>query len=393
MHTHSRNSGAKLPSRPATSSAVAPTHVNASIIHGPISPKEAVKKYSQLLSPYEKAEILKYDEIYYVGKAGKKETRVGSEYHFDLPTHHYKVTIGDHIVYRYEIRSLLGQGTFGQVLQCFDHKEKKLVAVKIMINTPDVTEAGTIEIDHLKRIIGQNNYCLQLLDSFTFRNHLCAVFDVLGQNLYDYTQAMKTRKIPEDMIKQIAKQVLIALDYSHSHGVVHCDLKPENITFVSGVDHNVRLIDFGSSCLIGEPMIYDYIQSRYYRAPEVILAYSYGPAMDIWSYGLVVAELYTGKTIFTGADNRGQMAKYIESFGLPPIEMRTKGKCSNEFFTLTGYYKQEFGKEPIKPGSVPISQLTKIKDPNLIDFLNKCFEWDPKKRISAREALKHPWIK
>ena len=388
----SKNTGSGAPSRPATSSSVTSTHVNQSIIHGPISPKDAIKKFPQLLSPYEKVEILKYPEIYFVGKSGKKETRLGSEYHFDLPTHHYRITIGDHIVYRYEIRSLLGQGTFGQVLNCWDHKEDKQVAVKVMINTQDMHEQGAIEIDHLKRLIGPNNYILQLLDSFTFRNHLCAVFDVLGQNLYDYTKAMKSKAIPYDLVKKISKQVLIALAYSHSHGVVHCDLKPENITFVSREDHDIRLIDFGSSCVPGEPL-YEYIQSRYYRAPEVIFGQPYGPPMDMWSYALVVAELIIGETVFTGESNRDQLAKYIEVLGLPPLEMRTKGTQVKEFFTLSGYYKQEFGKEPITPGSVTIGQVIKSNDEVLIDFLAKCLEWDPKKRITASDALKHPWMK
>lgn len=390
MNRRPYNSGASTHTRPATSSSVTSTHSNQQLIQGPISPQEAIKKFPQLLSPYEKTEILKFPEIYFIGKPGKKELRAGSEFHFDLPTHHYKVTIGDHIGYRYEVKSLLGQGTFGQVFNCLDHKENKQVAVKVMINTPDVHEQGAIEIDHLKRLVGPNNYILQLLDSFTFRNHLCAVFDVLGQNLYDF---MNGKKMPDALLKRICKQVLIALDYSHTHGVVHCDLKPENITFASVNDRDIRLIDFGSSCVTGEPH-FEYIQSRYYRAPEVILGLPYGPPMDIWSYGLVVAEFVTGDTVFIGDNNRDQMAKYIQTLGLPPIEMRTKQtKQSKEMFTMTGYYKQEFGKEPITPGSVPIGQVIKSNDEVLIDFISKCLEWDPKKRITAGEALKHPWMK
>ena len=359
--------------RPQTARAFVSNSVAPTVIHGPITPKEALSQYSSMLTTYEKTEILDYPEIYYIGKLSNKESQKGPEPKFDSPTHHYKVVIGDHIRYRYEIRSLLGKGAFGQVLRCYDYKTKKQVAIKIIINTSQMQKQGQREIDMLKHLVSpeKKNHIIQLLDSFTFRNHLCAVFEVLGQNLYDYSKSMRFRPISIGTVQKIAKQILLALDFSHSHNIVHCDLKPENIMLVSGTpEHGVELIDYGSGCYIGDAH-FDYIQSRFYRAPEVILGLPYGPPMDLWSLAAIIVELLTGKPIFPGVNEAEQISRYVEVLGLPPLEMIKGGKMSLRYFTESGILKQINGKKRVSPKSVTLARLTTLRNSSLLDFLSK----------------------
>ncbi|OHT14955.1 Dual specificity tyrosine-phosphorylation-regulated kinase 3 [Tritrichomonas foetus] len=383
----------KSTSRPTSSRAVVSgSSISPTVIRGPISPDEALCQYSPVLTQYEKKEIFKFKEIYYLGKLTKKINNKGISTGWDTPSHHYNAQVGDHINYRFEIRSLLGKGAFGQVLRCYDHKTQKHIAVKIIINTPQMMKQGEREIEILKKLVSsENNYIIQLLDNFTFRNHLCAVFEVLGQNLYDYSKSMRFRPMPAPQVQTIAREVLVALNFCHSKKICHCDLKPENIMFNSGSTKDIQLIDYGSSCYVGDPH-FDYIQSRYYRAPEVILGMNYGTPMDMWSFAGIVVELLTGKPLFAGSNESEQMAKYVELLGNPPREMIVNGKQSLKYFTEAGVIRPVRGKKRIAPKSVTIQSLTNIKNAGIVDLLMKCLVWDQTKRITASEALNHPWI-
>lgn len=101
------------------------------------------------------------------------------------------------------------------------------------------------------------------------------------------------------LIRRFAVQILVSLKFLRSLHIIHCDLKPENILLKQPNRSAVKVIDFGSSCLEDE-RLYTYIQSRFYRAPEVILGLPYSTAIDMWSLGCILAELYTGYPIFPG---------------------------------------------------------------------------------------------
>jgi dual specificity tyrosine-phosphorylation-regulated kinase 2/3/4 len=99
--------------------------------------------------------------------------------------------------------------------------------------------------------------------------------------------------------------------------VIHCDLKPENILLKSPDKSGIKVIDFGSSCFSNE-RIYTYIQSRFYRAPEIILGIPYTAAIDMWSFGCILAELYTGFPLFPGESEMEQLSLIMEIKGIPP---------------------------------------------------------------------------
>lgn len=373
--------------------------LNPVIPNAPISPQEVRQNYASLLTPYEIKEIDDFSEIYYLGQRHKKIKNNGSSsanYGFDDSNSHYNANVGDHIAYRYEIRAVLGKGAFGQVIRCFDHKTKQSVALKVIVNTEIMQEQGRIEvgiIQHLNSLDkAGNEHIIRGLDFFIFRRHICATFEILGQNLYEYSRSIRFRPIASSAMKPIAQQILSALAFCHTNGVVHCDMKPENILLTPGGFKGIKVIDFGSSCFVGHQR-YEYIQSRFYRAPEVILGVQYGPPMDIWSFGCIVIEMMIGKPIFPGNDEHEQLDMLMEVFGPPPKDLLMKCSRKHEFFTSDGRLRVPKDRRRRRQiGSITLQQITRITDNLLIDLLNRCFEWDQTKRITAVEALNHPYF-
>ena len=116
--------------------------------------------------------------------------------------------------------------------------------------------------------------------------------------------------------------------------MIHCDLKPENILFVQPNRSAIKVIDFGSSCRANAPM-YTYIQSRFYRSPEVILGLPYNTAIDMWSLGCILVEMHTGSPLFSGRDQQDQMARFVSLLGLPPKHMLDRGRKTHHYFEFT----------------------------------------------------------
>ncbi|OHT06171.1 CMGC family protein kinase [Tritrichomonas foetus] len=375
------------------------TTINPVVPNGPITPHEARQQYAPLLNSYEQKEIDDYPEIYFLGQINKKirPTNSNSNNHgYDDSSSHYRAIVGDHIAYRYEIRAILGKGAFGQVIRCFDHKTKQSVALKLIVNTEIMQEQGRIEVAIIQHLNNHDpdkkQHVIRGLDYFIFRRHICATFEILGQNMYEYSRSMRFRPISSPTMKPIAQQILQGLAFCHSNNVVHCDMKPENILLLPGGFKSVKIIDFGSSCFVGHQR-YEYIQSRFYRAPEVILGIKYGPPMDIWSFGCIIIEMMIGKPIFPGNDEHEQLEMLMEVFGAPPNEILQQCSRRHEFFTNEGKLRPPKERRRRRPvGSTTLQQLTHIPDSLLIDLLSKCFEWDQKKRITASDALNHPWF-
>lgn len=115
------------------------------------------------------------------------------------------------------------------------------------------------------------------------------------------------------------------------HNVIHCDLKPENILLKQPDRSGIRVIDYGSSCYANEK-VYTYIQSRFYRAPEVILGLDYGLPIDMWSTGCILAELYTGKPLFPGENEPDQLACIMQLLGVPSKDYLDRCTRKKQFF-------------------------------------------------------------
>jgi dual specificity tyrosine-phosphorylation-regulated kinase 2/3/4 len=234
---------------------------------------------------------------------------------------------------------------------------------------------------------------VHMLDFFVFRKHVCISCEVLGMNLYDAIKKNNFRGLPLNLIRKYAYQILQSLAILKKHSIIHCDLKPENILLKLKNKAEVKLIDFGSSCFSHE-RVYTYIQSRFYRAPEVMLALPYTTAIDIWSLGCILAELYTASPIFPGESESEQMALIMEVNGLPPRGLLARATRKEVFFDENGFplSSTRLKERGRTPGTRTLGSSLNCDDQDFVDFITKCLEWDPEKRITPEDALKHPWI-
>ena len=233
---------------------------------------------------------------------------------------------------RYTILDKVGKGTFGQVAKCMTDDGCHF-AIKIVRSKPAYTNQALVEHMILSQLNGENRckYIVKYYECFMHQNHLCLVFELLAVNLYDLLRQNKFKGLSLNLIRMIVKQCLEALVAIGEKNIVHCDLKPENIMLQSTTSPQIKVIDFGSACLEHQA-VYTYIQSRFYRSPEVLLRLSYERGIDVWSLACIGAELFLGLPLWPGTCEFNQMCKMVESLGIPPVEMLDKGKWTLKFF-------------------------------------------------------------
>ena len=267
----------------------------------------------------------------------------------------------------FQVVGLLGQGTFAQVFQCKNLETGKMCAVKIVKNKPAYTRQATIEIEVFKTMMKKNStrqgrlditaedstekknvedFMVSLLCYFMYKSHLCLVFELLGQNLYELLKQRQFRGLPIRIVKDVVKQAVSGVTELSNRKIVHCDLKPENILLVSSemsetlanakfkvgkdestqkeIGNTIKLIDFGSACF-EESSGFTYIQSRFYRSPEVLVGVNYDSAIDMWSLGCVAAELFLGLPILPGVNELDQLGRIQEMIGPVPEWMLDQG--------------------------------------------------------------------
>ena len=173
-------------------------------------------------------------------------------------------------------------------------------------------------------------------------------------------------------------------------------MKPENILLRKENKSGIKIIDFGSSTYENE-QFYTYIQSRFYRAPEIMLGIKYTPAIDMWSLGCILYELYVGFPIFAGEDEKEQMQCIMEVKGAPPRSMIVVASRRKVFFD-DDYRPIVTPNSKGKIRTINSKQLKNMMqaDENqaeFVDFIDRCLEWKPDKRMTPEDAFRHPWIK
>ena len=212
-------------------------------------------------------------------------------------------------------------------------------------------------------------------------------------NLYEFIKCHDFRGFSLKLIRRFAKQLLSSLVLLKAHKVIHCDLKPENVLLAHPTHSEIKVIDFGSSCLENEK-VYTYIQSRFYRSPEVILGMTYGMPIDMWSLGCILAELLTGYPIFPGENEQEQLACIMEVFGPPEKHLIEKSTRKKLFFDSLGKPRltvSSKGKRR-RPSSKSLQQALKCEDEAFLDFITRCLRWDPERRLKPDEAIRHEFI-
>ncbi|WWC91879.1 uncharacterized protein L201_006828 [Kwoniella dendrophila CBS 6074] len=368
----------------------------------PMSQRAFISQFLHSMTDFERKEVLDFDKIYYTPlpkKIARPRQPQGMIYNhgYDDERGDYLVVEGDHLCYRYEVIGVLGKGSFGQVVQCRDHKTGLSVAVKIIRNKKRFHAQALVEVKILQQLVEwdpeDKHYMVRMTDSFQFRGHLCIITELLSINLYELIKANQFAGFTTTLIRRFTTQMLSSLQLMRSHRIVHCDLKPENILLCHPAKSGIKIIDFGSSCLETEK-VYTYIQSRFYRSPEVILGMNYAMAIDMWSLGCILAELYTGVPIFPGENEHEQLACIMEVLGVPDRYIVEKASRRKVFFDATGAprpFVNAKGRRR-RPNAKTLSQVMKCDDELFVDFISKCLTWDPDKRLKPQPALRHPWI-
>ncbi|KAH8403609.1 hypothetical protein KR222_009341, partial [Zaprionus bogoriensis] len=382
-----------------------------------VSPQQVMILYMHKLTPYERTEIQVYPQIYFIGANAKKRPGIygpnNSDYDNEQGT--YIHIPHDHVAYRYEMLKIIGKGSFGQVIKAYDHKTHEHVALKIVRNEKRFHRQAQEEIrilHHLRRHDKYNTMnIIHMYDYFTFRNHTCITFELLSINLYELIKKNGFKGFSLQLVRKFAHSLLQCLDALYKNEIIHCDMKPENVLLKQQGRSGIKVIDFGSSCFESQ-RVYTYIQSRFYRAPEVILGAKYGRAIDMWSLGCILAELLSGHALFPGENESDQLACIIEVLGMPNKTLLANSKRAKTFFSPKGYPRyctvrtmsdgmvvliggqSRRGKQRGPPCSKSLSKaLDGCKDPLFLNFIRGCLEWDTDKRLTPTEALKHPWLR
>ncbi|XP_075713033.1 dual specificity tyrosine-phosphorylation-regulated kinase 2 isoform X2 [Rhinoderma darwinii] len=383
-----------------------------------LTPEQAMKQYMQKLTAFEHHEIFNYPEIFFLGpNAKKRQGVIGGTNNggYDDDQGSYVQVPHDHVAYRYEVLKVIGKGSFGQVVKAYDHKLHQHVALKMVRNEKRFHRQAAEEIrilEHLKKQDKENNMnVIHMLENFTFRNHICMTFELLSMNLYELIKKNKFQGFSLPLVRKFAHSILQCLDALHKNRIIHCDLKPENILLKQQGRSGIKVIDFGSSCYEHQ-RVYTYIQSRFYRAPEVILGGRYGMPIDMWSLGCILAELLTGYPLLPGEDESDQLACMIELLGMPSQKLLDSSKRGKNFVSSKGYPRyctvttlpdgsvvlnggrSRRGKLRGPPGSRDwVTALKGCDDPLFLDFLAQCLEWDPALRMTPSQALRHHWLR
>jgi len=359
----------------------------------PCLPSTVLTYYRNDLTDFEIAEIPSYDLVYFLGH---REVKVKDD-NFDNEKGDYQLTAGDHIAYRYEILGVLGKGSFGIVVRCRDYKHKEEVALKVIKSKKLFSKQGLVEV-RLLQMMGEKDKegqvpVVRLKSSFVFRKHLCLTFELLSQSLYDYMRLSRFQPQSLARVRKIAQQLLRVLAFTKKLKILHCDLKPENILFRSESTSSIKVIDFGSACL-ENAKLYSYIQSRFYRAPEIVLGTGYTCAIDMWSFGCVLAELARGRPLFPAESERHLLALQMEILGVPPNVVLARSSKKAQFFDSLGQPKVVVNSRgrPAYPGSSSLQNVLQDWDSDFVDLVSRCLDWNPLTRLSPDEALRHPWI-
>ncbi|ONM08650.1 Protein kinase superfamily protein [Zea mays] len=277
------------------------------------------------------------------------------------------------------------------------------VCVKIIKNNKDFFDQSLDEIKLLKYVNkhdpADKYHLLRLYDYFYYREHLLIVCELLKANLYEFQKFNRESGgevyFTMPRLQSIAIQCLEALQFLHGLGLIHCDLKPENILVKSYSRCEIKVIDLGSSCFETDHLC-SYVQSRSYRAPEVILGLPYDKKIDVWSLGCILAELCTGNVLFQNDSPATLLARVMGIIGSIEQAMLAQGRDTYKYFTKNHMLyerNQESNRlEYLIPKKTSLRHRLPMADQGFIEFVAYLLEVNPKKRPSASEALKHPWL-
>ncbi|KAI4984629.1 hypothetical protein ZWY2020_017259 [Hordeum vulgare] len=335
---------------------------------------------------------------------------------------HYVFAVGENLTSRYKIYRKMGEGTFGQVLECWDRERKEMVAIKIVRAVSKYSDAAMIEIDVLQKLARNDatgKHCVQIRNWFDYRNHICIVCEKLGPSLYDFLRKTAYRPFPIDLVRELGEQLLESVAFMHGLKLIHTDLKPENILLVSSEDAKlaenkdgsfskkvpkssaIKLIDFGSTAYGHQDCSY-IVSTRHYRAPEVILGHGWSYPCDIWSIGCILVELCSGETLFQTHENLEHLAMMERVLGPLPRHMLERADHHVQKYIRRGRLNWPEG-ATTRESMRAVLKLPRLQNlvmqhvdhsaGDLIGLLQGLLAYEPSARLTAQEALSHRFFR
>lgn len=197
-------------------------------------------------------------------------------------------------------------------------------------------KTGLKELEILKKLNDADPedrmHCLRLIRHFFHKQHLCMVFEPLSMNLREVLKKYgKDVGLHIKAVRSYTQQLLLALKLLKKTGILHADIKPDNI-LVNESKLVLKLCDFGSGSTVNENEITPYLVSRFYRAPEIILGIPYDYGIDMWSAACTIYELYTGRILFSGKSNNQMLKFFMDVKGKMPNKVIRKGAFRDQHF-------------------------------------------------------------
>jgi len=283
---------------------------------------------------------------------------------------------------RYFKTEKLGEGTYGVVYKAKDNVTGQIIALKkIRLEAEDegVPSTAIREISLLKELAHPN--IVTLYNVVHEDNKLYLVFEYLDRDLKKYLD-LCGKNMHYMLIKSYLQQLVKGIAHCHAHRVLHRDLKPQNLLIdKKGV---LKLADFGLARAFGVPVrTYTHeVVTLWYRAPEILLGgKQYSTPVDIWSIGCIFAEMVTRTPLFPGDSEIDQLYRIFRCFGTP----------TEEIWPGVGSYPDYKSTFP-QWNSIPLKQAVEGLDELGLDLFQKMMQYEPGKRISARDALRHPFF-
>ncbi|KAH7552587.1 dual specificity protein kinase pom1 [Bipolaris maydis] len=350
---------------------------------------------------------------------------------WDDPEGYYKL-ISNELVDggRYRVIKGLGRGVFANVAQAEEvgtddgDASPRIVAIKMIRRNDLMRRASQKEMDFLRKVNEADpqdkRHIIRLLGSFDHKGHLCIVFEHMSKNLRDLLkEETNGHGLTLPAVRIYARQMFLGLQHLQNCQVIHLDLKPDNV-LVSADKKTIKLADFGTAVDKRDVIERtEYLVSRFYRAPEIILGMDVGYPVDMWAVGCTVYELWTGKILFTGRSNNQMIKSFMDCLGWPSEKLLKKGLVNNvlDNFELGPPLKfisrevDQFNKFSIRKieqqKKIPRDMKTRVHDAarnisnggptaaelnDLADLLSATLHMNVEKRLTPKEALAHKFF-
>lgn len=330
------------------------------------------------------------NKIYYVPYL---EDRLSDNYNYNNYNQHYKGHINSHIMFRYKILESIGKGCYGTVFKAYDYKHNIECALKVIKSNSNYYKSFLKETEilvHLSkshiRAFGEGLYIRvlysELLKTFVWRGHGVIAMKLYNKNLY----ASKLGKLGKSELKVILTDIFEALIFLKYANVLHLDLKPENIFFINNTTFNVVIGDFGLAKISDRKISNEfYVQTCWYRSPEVVCRIPYSFEADLWSVGTIMIELLINNAIFKCKEEEELYIGLVLFLGKKPNIINNNNKIMLDNMLDVSVQK----KIQIKKHIDIVKQLIKDNEfPEIRELIDGILKWIPEERISLEKCKK-----